>query len=313
MSSQQVDDGGTSIYITSIVGVILCVPLTYLTAILLDRFCRTDISEQYLARIIARLELRDENERRNKKTIFLNMTEEERRNVLEKVLLRKPYSDTILDEISSQRAEEGEEKLIKENITEYKPQSRGNWLSNIPFIKEGGEEEEEKKCQNVDSDHQEEKCAICLESYEIGTDVTIGHKCIHMYHTRCILKWLSAKHDFCPFCRQYLFDVHAFKEIAEKDLTRERFAELVNDDDPVLVAMYMDDVDINEEVNETIDNVSEGSDVGLERGSDDENDENEGADRGNESDDEHSDKDNENVNDADNRNVHKERTSGDES
>ena len=68
-------------FVSSIIG-------TYLTVKLFDRFLRTEISEEHLARLIARLE-QGEDQRTRRQTMFVNMTEEERRNVLEKVLLRK--------------------------------------------------------------------------------------------------------------------------------------------------------------------------------------------------------------------------------
>jgi hypothetical protein len=93
-------------------------------------------------------------------------------------------------------------------------------------------------------DHEDDyigdnQCAICMESYEVGTDVTIGKCCLHMFHTRCILKWMCAQHDFCPFCRKYLFDVGEFKDMVESELGAERFGELVQSDAPDLVEMYM--------------------------------------------------------------------------
>ena len=99
-----------------------------------------------------------------------------------------------------------------------------------------------------------------MEAYEIGTDVTIGYTCTHMFHTKCLMQWMCAKHDFCPFCRVYLFDVKKFKDVAEEELTEERFIELVNGDAPDLVEAYMglEGGDINdgddEGVNESVDN-----------------------------------------------------------
>ncbi|GMH20912.1 hypothetical protein Nepgr_022754 [Nepenthes gracilis] len=43
------------------------------------------------------------------------------------------------------------------------------------------------------------ECAICLEEFEVGTEVT-KMPCRHIYHGRCILKWLERTH-FCPSCR----------------------------------------------------------------------------------------------------------------
>lgn len=45
-------------------------------------------------------------------------------------------------------------------------------------------------------------CAICWEDYKKGDDIAWSNneKCLHAFHTRCILEWLS-KNDNCPMCR----------------------------------------------------------------------------------------------------------------
>ncbi len=82
------DDGGTILAIGLAVIFVVSIVGTYLIVKIVDRFCRTEISEEHLARIIARLEQSEEQRSRRQK-MFVNMTEEERRNVLEKALLRK--------------------------------------------------------------------------------------------------------------------------------------------------------------------------------------------------------------------------------
>lgn len=60
-----------------------------------------------------------------------------------------------------------------------------------------------------------------------------------MYHKECLLKWMKAKHDFCPYCREYAFPVEDFVSIAKEQVGEERFKELVEQDDEKLVAMYL--------------------------------------------------------------------------
>ena len=45
-------------------------------------------------------------------------------------------------------------------------------------------------------------CAVCLEEFEIGTNVT-KLKCGHLFCSECIEEWLS-KSITCPCCRQSL-------------------------------------------------------------------------------------------------------------
>ena len=78
-----------------------------------------------------------------------------------------------------------------------------------------------------------------MEDYKEDEDVIIGVNCVHMYHKDCLLKWMQAKHDFCPYCRCYVFPVSDFVTVAKDQLGEERFKELVEEDDPELVAMYI--------------------------------------------------------------------------
>jgi hypothetical protein len=82
------------------------------------------------------------------------------------------------------------------------------------------------------TDEVTETCAICMEDYEEDQDVIIGHNCVHMYHKECLLKWMSTKHDSCPYCRTYVFDVPTFRKKAEDILGAERYRELAEQDDP---------------------------------------------------------------------------------
>lgn len=44
-----------------------------------------------------------------------------------------------------------------------------------------------------------ERCSICLESFEEDDDVS-RMPCDHIYHENCIVKWLKTNHT-CPLCR----------------------------------------------------------------------------------------------------------------
>jgi hypothetical protein len=44
-----------------------------------------------------------------------------------------------------------------------------------------------------------DKCIICLETLEIS-EVCKMKNCIHIFHKKCIKKWLNIKHN-CPTCR----------------------------------------------------------------------------------------------------------------
>lgn len=44
-------------------------------------------------------------------------------------------------------------------------------------------------------------CAICMEEYGAEDEVIVGDQCAHMFHRACLLDWLE-RNDGCPFCRK---------------------------------------------------------------------------------------------------------------
>ena len=73
-------------------------------------------------------------------------------------------------------------------------------------------EEEEKininfcpKCDNKLIYKNEKICSICLENILYKNDI-IKTKCNHIFHTKCIEKWLS-KQNTCPICRDKINNI----------------------------------------------------------------------------------------------------------
>ncbi|XP_076935638.1 uncharacterized protein LOC143602410 isoform X1 [Bidens hawaiensis] len=50
------------------------------------------------------------------------------------------------------------------------------------------------------SSNDEETCAICQENFEFGKQI-ITLPCVHLYHKKCIIKWLKLKKN-CPMCQK---------------------------------------------------------------------------------------------------------------
>ena len=44
------------------------------------------------------------------------------------------------------------------------------------------------------------RCSICLEEFACEEDEIVQMPCSHVYHSRCIVKWLECNH-LCPLCR----------------------------------------------------------------------------------------------------------------
>lgn len=65
-------------------------------------------------------------------------------------------------------------------------------------------------CKDFDTEYFEEdrrsdnvSCPICLEEYVKGEKLMVLPVCGHMFHSRCIGKWLRSRGD-CPICRQWV-------------------------------------------------------------------------------------------------------------
>ena len=57
---------------------------------------------------------------------------------------------------------------------------------------------------NKYSSRKEENCTICLENFK-GTDIIKEFSCKHIFHKKCLLKWLEKSND-CPLCKHNMID-----------------------------------------------------------------------------------------------------------
>ena len=48
-------------------------------------------------------------------------------------------------------------------------------------------------------------CSICLENYEVGEMVRVL-PCRHVFHTDCIVPWLTTRASCCPLCKADIID-----------------------------------------------------------------------------------------------------------
>ena len=46
------------------------------------------------------------------------------------------------------------------------------------------------------------QCSVCIDEFEDGEKVRLLPRCGHVYHTECILPWLTNQHGCCPLCKQ---------------------------------------------------------------------------------------------------------------
>ena len=90
-SREQEEPLGIYMIATSI-SIILSVFVTYIGLKFVDRFCKTDVDQEFIAMMMERFEAAQDDDagrRNDAKTIFRGLTVEERRNVLEKVLIQQ--------------------------------------------------------------------------------------------------------------------------------------------------------------------------------------------------------------------------------
>ena len=273
-------DEGTLIAILGTAGVFLSVVGTYFFSLFVDKFCSTDID----AAVIRMIEELNQGRPEQIPVILKGLTEEERLRVLERVLDCRPFSKELgaMVKLEQEKAEENkkllamEKAILKQSDSSEKKDSEmvqgeqqkekdvnddttedekeqmeeENILQKV--WKEFGNQGKGNKKEDV-KDEVTETCAICMEDYEENEDVIIGDGCVHMYHKECLLKWMKAKHDFCPYCREYAFPIKDFVSIAKEQVGEERFKELVEQDDEKLVAMYLNS---NDEENQQVEKES---------------------------------------------------------
>ncbi|XVE93025.1 hypothetical protein REPUB_Repub01dG0154400 [Reevesia pubescens] len=61
------------------------------------------------------------------------------------------------------------------------------------------------KGETGNNNEVEEVCSICLVEFEKEDVVSQLQKCGHMFHMKCIEKWVEHYQFTCPLCRSFLF------------------------------------------------------------------------------------------------------------
>jgi hypothetical protein len=85
--------------------------------------------------------------------------------------------------------------------------SRGKWDKDQLWFFERCRHFRVGKHTNKD---QYQMCSICLEEFELASDITALH-CTHFFHTGCIEEWLLKK-NFCPICKRDFRDHAHFQK-----------------------------------------------------------------------------------------------------
>lgn len=101
-----------------------------------------------------------------------------------KVLRMNVKIDAVVDELPEDEDEDDEEDEDSDSMA----------IDNVTVI---------GKMRKVVIDGSHSCCPICLEDFLVGTEASSMPVCSHVFHSRCIVPWLSKKKP-CPLCRSEL-------------------------------------------------------------------------------------------------------------
>lgn len=76
------------------------------------------------------------------------------------------------------------------------------------FTDEKTEKHQEYLCSNSRSfvrGDADQTCAICLGGYESGDKILQTSCCLHLFHTKCMQKWIHESNS-CPMCRTEMLE-----------------------------------------------------------------------------------------------------------
>jgi regulator of replication initiation timing len=66
--------------------------------------------------------------------------------------------------------------------------------------------------------HDNVQCSVCTETMVVGDQCCILSACDHVFHTTCIVKWLSHNYPVsynCPICRTSCFNARSVQSYTE--------------------------------------------------------------------------------------------------
>lgn len=164
------------------------------------------------------------------------LRQEERKAILEKILVGKPYT---ADLIQSDNSDEDNPGSIIKNETEETTNEMKDEDVNPPdgetneeekgeskeSEEEDDDEDEDEEIQDLDEANHDVTCAICLCEYVEDELVLSGTSCDHLFHKSCAFEWLS-KNDHCPYCRSEMMTADEMRTTAEELLGENRCLEM---------------------------------------------------------------------------------------
>ncbi|CAN8274108.1 unnamed protein product [Cochlearia groenlandica] len=196
----------------------------------MTRFGSPEIESEFRQRIIERRQALSRN-------IFTGLEDME----------FSPYSANVADYLDERGFEELLEQLAEsDNSRRGAPPASVSCVRNLPSVIIGKENVEKGLV-----------CAVCKELFGLGNETT-QLPCLHLYHNRCIVPWLSARNS-CPLCRYELpTDDKDYEERKQNvvDVSEENSSD--DDDDDVTESGQEENVEIRERESSGMSRVSRG-------------------------------------------------------
>ncbi|KAK4564938.1 hypothetical protein RGQ29_006830 [Quercus rubra] len=150
-----------------------------------DRFClyhNLGIPETYHCPVLQKIESVAASARGSRMPIVVDLMHTVKR------VIRIPTNHDLV--FSSDEDEADVDTVLLHSIETYEPKP-------IPAAKSSIRALEKVRFQGGSNSIQQ--CTICMEEFRISSEVT-RMPCSHIYHEKCIFKWLKTSH-LCPLCR----------------------------------------------------------------------------------------------------------------
>jgi hypothetical protein len=75
-----------------------------------------------------------------------------------------------------------------------------------PFVSESVRGSDEEQILEGNYETNFTTCSICIDEFEVGERLRLLPRCKHVFHTECILPWLTERQGCCPLCKTSVVD-----------------------------------------------------------------------------------------------------------
>jgi hypothetical protein len=162
------------------------------------------------------------------------LTAEQRRRILERILVFSPFSSEMVPSLAEEDLEtnstntDAGANALEEGSSQELPPQEEDASADEPMQTHPFESDEEAPASapiaipfhEEPVDH-ENACAICLDAFLDGELINESTDCQHFFHKDCLLGWLD-QHDVCPCCRRTMVTEQDWKRVMQEDRARVR-------------------------------------------------------------------------------------------